>query len=168
MSVADQIRTAFVIAFASPTAYVAGLAGGLAMLALLTWSGGFLEYYPGTGWGFYASTQETVTIVVLSALFGMLLPLEVAAIAKARSAAGSAGGALGTVFGILSVSCCAPLILPAILSFIGFSGMTLMQVNITVYEWATPLTVASIGFMLLAIGLVSRTLTAACAVPQRQ
>ena len=79
--------------------------------------------------------------------------------------AGSAGGLFGTVFGILSMSCCAPLILPALLSFIGFSGMTLLQVNITVHEWVTPLTFASIGFMLVAIALVSRTITAVCALP---
>src|SRR5438105_13325958 len=137
------------------------------MLALLVWSGGFVNYFPSTGWDYYASTEETVTVVVLSLLFGLLLPLQVAAVVKARSAAGTAGGVLGTAFGVLSMSCCAPLILPALLSFIGFSGMTLLQVNVTVHEWATPLTIASIGFMLLAIGLVSRTITAACTLPTR-
>ena len=49
-----------------------------------------------------------------------------------------------------------------------FSGMALLQVNITVHEWATPLSVASIGFILLAIGLVSRTITAVCELPARR
>jgi len=160
-----QVRLAFTIAFSSRYAYVVGLLGALGMLGLLIWSGGFITYFPSSGWDFYASTQETATMVVLAVLFGMLLPLEVAAIGKARSAAGSAGGLFGTVFGILSMSCCAPLILPALLSFIGFSGMTLLQVNITVHEWVTPLTFASIGFMLAAIALVSRTITAVCALP---
>ena len=165
LGIVAQVRLAFTIAFSSPYAYVVGLLGALAMLGLLTWSGGFVTYYPSSGWDFYASTQETATMVVLAVLFGMLLPLEVAAIGKARSAAGSAGGLFGTVFGILSMSCCAPLILPALLSFIGFSGMTLLQVNITVHEWVTPLTFASIGFMLVAIALVSRTITAVCTLP---
>jgi hypothetical protein len=147
----SQVRLAFAIAFASRSAYLVGLAGAVAMIALLTWSGGFLVYYPSTGWDFYASTQETATIAILGGLFGLLLPLELAAILKARSAAGSAGGILGTIFGVLSMSCCAPLIVPALLSFVGFSGMTLLQVNIAVHEWAAPLTVASIGFMLVAI-----------------
>src|SRR4029077_531215 len=111
-------------------------------------------FYPSYGWDYYATPQESLTIVILALLFGLLLPLQVAAVLKARSAAGTAGGVLGTAFGVLSMSCCAPLILPALLSFIGFSGMTLLQVNVTVHEWATPLTIASIGFMLLAIGLV--------------
>ena len=133
-----QVRLAFTIAFYPGYAYVVGLLGALGMLGLLTWSGGFVTYYPSSGWDFYASTQETATMVVLAVLFEMLLPLEVAAIGKARSAAGSAAGLFGTVFGILSMSCCAPLILPALLSFVGFSGMTLLQVNITVHEWVTP------------------------------
>lgn len=137
------------------------------MLGLLVWSGGFIAYYPSSGWELDASVPETVTMAALAVLFGLLLPLEVAAVAKARSVAGSAGGVLGTVFGMLSMSCCAPLILPALLSFVGFSGMTLLQVNITVHEWATPLTIVSIGFMLVAIGLVSRTITAACLLPPR-
>jgi hypothetical protein len=138
------------------------------LLGLLTWSGGFVNYYPTSGWDFYASTQETVTRLILAALFGLLLPLQVAAVTKARSAAGTAGGVIGTAFGVFSMSCCAPLILPALLSFVGFSGMTLLQVNVTVHEWATPLTVASIGFMVLAIGLVSRTITAVCELQSRR
>ena len=162
-----QIRLAFAIAFYPRYAYVLSAVGALAMLGLLTWTGGFLNYYPTTGWDFYADTQETVTVLVLAVLFGLLVPLQVAAVTKARSAAATAGGLFGTVFGVLSMSCCAPLILPALLSFVGFSGMTLLQVNITVHEWATPLTMASIGFMLLAIGLVSRTITAVCELPSR-
>ena len=163
----SQIRLAFAIAFEARGAYAVAVVGAAAMVALLTWSGGFVNYFPTTGWDYYASAQETVTTLVLAMLFGMLLPLQVAAVTKARSASGAAGGALGTVFGILSMSCCAPLILPAILSFVGFSGMALLQVNVTVHDWATPLTIASIAFMLLAIGLVSRTISAACSLPPR-
>ncbi|MDQ6669216.1 MAG: hypothetical protein M3069_00355 [Chloroflexota bacterium] len=161
----STIWLALGIAFsARPAPVMAGL-GALGMLCLLAWSGGFMTYYPASGWEFDASPQETVTMVALAVLFGLLLPLEVAAVARARSVAGGAGGVFGTIFGMLSMSCCAPLILPAVLSFVGFSGMTLLQVNVAVHEWATPLTIGSIGFMLVAIGLVSRTITAACALP---
>jgi len=163
-----QIQVAFAIAFYPHYAYAVSVVGAVAMMALLTWSGGFVNYFPSTGWDFYATTQEVATIIVLAVLFGALLPLEVAAIAKARGAAGTAGGFFGTVFGILSMSCCAPLILPALLSFVGFSGMTVLQVNIAVHEWATAIMIISIAFMLLAIGLVSRTITQACALPQRR
>jgi hypothetical protein len=164
-AVATQIRTALLIAFYPRYALPVALLGGVAMLVLLVWSGGFLVFYASYGWDFYATPQETATILILALLFGLLLPLQVAAVAKARSAAATTGGVLGTVFGVLSMSCCAPLILPAFLSFVGFSGMTLLQVNVAVHDWATPLTIASICFMLLAIVLVSRTISAACALP---
>jgi len=168
LGLVGQVRLAFAIAFQARSAFAVAVLGAVAMAALLTWSGGFVIYYPTTGWDYYASTQEAVTTLVLAVLFGMLLPLQVAAISKARSAAGTAGGLLGTAFGILSMSCCAPLIVPAVLSFVGFSSMALLQVNITVHDWATPLSIASIAFMLVAIGLVSRTITAACAFPPRR
>jgi hypothetical protein len=48
------------------------------------------------------------------------------------------------------------------------SWLARRQVNVTLHDWADPLTIASIAFMLLAIGLVSRTITATCALPSRQ
>jgi len=167
LGLVSTIRLAFGIAFAPRFAFAVAGVGAFGMLGLLAWSSGLMVYYPLSGWEFDASAQETVTMVALAVLFGLLLPLEVAAVAKARSVAGGTGGVLGSVFGMLSMSCCAPLILPALLSFVGFSGMTLLQVNVTVHEWATPLTIVSIGFMLVAIGLVSRTITAACMLPPR-
>ena len=104
-----QIRLALAIAFHPRYAYVLSAVGALAMLGLLTWTGGFLNYYPTSGWDFYADTQETVTILVLAVLFGLLVPLQVAAVTKARSAVATAGGLFGTIFGVLSMSCCAPL-----------------------------------------------------------
>src|SRR5712691_13144209 len=161
-----QIRLAFIIAFDRPRAYLIASAGGLTMFALLVWSGGFLQYYPRTGWEFDASLSERFSLVVVAVLFGALLPLEVTALSKARAAAGvgSAGGVLGPVFGIVSMSCCAPLLAPALLSFVGFSGTTLLNVNATLHELSTPLTLASLGLLVLSVGLVSHTISAARSV----
>jgi hypothetical protein len=60
------------------------------------------------------------------------------------------------------------LLLPAILSFVGFSGTALLGFNVAVREWSTPLTAASIGLMLVSIGLVSRTISAECKLPPRR
>ena len=120
--IADQIRTALFIAFSPRYAYPVGVLGGsgnAGAVGLERWLRGVL--FPAYRWDFYATPQESVTIIILALLFGLLLPLQVAAVAKARSAAGTiTGGVLGTVFGVLSMSCCAPLILPALLSFVGF------------------------------------------------
>ena len=60
--------------------------------------------------------------------------------------------------------CCAPLLAPALLSFVGFSGSTLLNVNTTLHELSTPLTLASLALLLLSIGLVSHTVAAACRI----
>ena len=169
MGLLTQIRLAFIIAFDRPRAYLIASAGGLTMFALLVWSGGFLQYYPRTGWEFDASLTDRLSITILAILFGLLLPLEVTALGRARVRAGAAGagGFFGPVFGIVSMSCCAPLLAPALLSFVGFSGTTLLNVNATLHELSMPLTLASVGLMLLSIGLISRTITAVCELPAR-
>ena len=136
------------------------------MLLLLLWSGELLQHYP-YGWEFHAAPEQLLSIAVLSALFGLLLPLEGAALAKARDAAGAVGGTAGTVFAVLSVSCCAPFLIPALLSFIGFSGTALLSFNGTVRQIATPLTLLSILLLVLSIGFVARTVTAACRLDKR-
>ena len=83
---------------------------------------------------------------------------------KARSLVGVAGGLAGTVTGILSVSCCAPLLIPSLLSFIGFSGTALVMFNITVRDYLGPLAILSIVLMAVSSVLVARTVTAVCKV----
>jgi hypothetical protein len=164
MSPVEQIKLAFVIAFDRPRAYVIAAVGSATMIALLVWSGGFLQYYPRTGWEFDASLSDRISVLIVAGLFGTLLPLEVAALGRARAAAGAAGagGIIGPIFGIVSMSCCAPLLAPALLSFVGFSGTTLLNVNATLHELSTLLTFASVALLLLSILLVSHTITAAC------
>src|ERR671935_1630246 len=112
MSLVEQIKLAFVIAFDRPRAYVIAAVGSATMIALLVWSGGFLQYYPRTGWEFDASLSDRISVLIVAGLFGTLLPLEVAALGRARAAAAAAGagGIIGPIFGIVSMSCCAPLL----------------------------------------------------------
>jgi hypothetical protein len=58
-------------------------------------------------------------------------------------------------------------LLPALLSFVGFSGTALLGFNLVLREVAGPLTAGSIALMLVSIGLVSRTITAECKLPSR-
>jgi len=159
-----DVPMALAIAFARPWAYLLALVAAVVMALFLVWSSGLLAHYP-TGWEVLASRQELATMVSLSLLFGLLVPLQVAAVTKARSAIGSVGGLAGTVTGILSLSCCAPLLIPALLSFAGFSGTQLVMVNATVRDYLAPLALLSIALMAGSIGLVSRTITAVCSVP---
>jgi hypothetical protein len=159
-----KFRLALAIAFERPWAYLVALVSTTGMAALLLWSSGLLVHYR-TGWELLASPPELATMALLSALFGLLVPLQIAALSRARSAVSTAGGVAGTVTGILSLSCCAPLLIPTLLSFVGFSGTSLIRFNTTVSNLTVPLTFASIGLMLGSIALVSHTITAACKIP---
>jgi hypothetical protein len=156
-----DIRLALAIGFSRPRAYLLALAAALGMALLLVWGSGLLAHYP-TGWVVVADPEELATIALLSVLFGVLMPLEVAALTKARSFVGVAGGLAGTVTGILSVSCCAPLLIPTLLSFVGFTGTALVTFNITVRDYLGQLAVLSLVLMAASIVLVSRTVTAVC------
>ena len=128
-SLVAEVQLALAIAFDRPRSYVLAAGAAVAMMGLLVWSGDFMQYFPETGWELDAGLSDRMTILSVGVLFGLLVPLEVAAISKARHAARAAGasGLLGPVFGILSMSCCAPLLAPALLSFVGFSGSTLLN-----------------------------------------
>jgi hypothetical protein len=159
-----DISLALAIGFRRPWAYVLALGAALAMALLLVWGSGLLAHYS-TGWVVIADPEEMATLAILSVLFGMLVPLEVAAVTKARSLVGVAGGLAGTLTGILSVSCCAPLLIPTLLSFVGFSGTALVTFNLVVRDYLGPLAVLSIVLMGLSIVLVARTITAVCKLP---
>ena len=136
------------------------------MWLLLAWSGGLLQDY-GSGWEFHAEPPRVAALLLLAALFGLLLPMEAAALGRARAASGAVGATAGTVFGLLSISCCAPLVVPALLSFAGFSGTAILGFNTAISRLETPLTLVALGLMLLSLALVTRTLTAACKLPPR-
>jgi hypothetical protein len=153
---------ALAIAFERPWAYLAAVIAAVGMALLLVWSSGLLAYYPTTGWEVFAPPQELATIGALSLLFGLLVPLQVAALSKARSSAGTVGSFAGTIAGILSLSCCAPLLLPTLLSVLGLSGTALVSFNVRMRDFATPLALVSIALMAASIGLVCHTISTAC------
>ena len=81
----------------------------------------------------------------MALLFGIALPLLVHAARLAAAGAAEAGGtALGAIAGTMSMTCCAPVILPAILSFLGFSGTAILRLNETLNRFWLPLAVAGI------------------------
>src|SRR5437667_9818325 len=122
MHAVNTLRLAFAIAFERRGAFVIALSSGLAMLALLAWNSGGLKYYPRTGWEFYAAPVEIASMVGLAALFGTLVPLEVAAIVKARAALGAASGLAWVVAAAAGASCCGSLRLATLLTLFGISG----------------------------------------------
>jgi hypothetical protein len=102
----------------------------------------------------------------MALLFGLLVPLLVYATRLAAATASQTGGtALGAVFGTVSMTCCAPVILPALLSLLGFSGTTILRLNQITNRFWLPLAVA--GIILLSYSLISvvQALDLSCSVP---
>jgi hypothetical protein len=98
--------------------------------------------------------QFITAALILALLFGLVVPLLVYAARLAAVSASQTGGtALGAIFGTVSMTCCAPVILPAILSLLGFSGVTILRLNETVNRFWIPL--ATAGIILLIYSLVS-------------
>jgi hypothetical protein len=106
------------------------------------------------GVSFLPQTEFVAAALIMGLLFGLLVPLLVYSVRLAVASAAQRGGtALGIIFGTMSMTCCAPVILPAILSLLGFSGTTILGLNQTLNRFWLPLAVASI--ILLTYSLVS-------------
>ncbi len=104
---------------------------------------------------------RVVTLLLLIALSGLVLPMQWFAIQKAKSGLKeSAPGVGGILTGIATMSCCAPLLLPAVLSFIGFSGTQLLFFNAEVRQYILPLSLLSVGLLSASLFMVSRSVAA--------
>jgi len=104
-----------------------------------------------------------VTFLALVILAMMVFPMQLFAIQKAKSGLKtSASGFGGLLTGIATMSCCTPLLLPAILSFIGFSGTQLLFFNSTIRQYVLPLSLASVGLLFISLLMVSKSIVAAC------
>jgi hypothetical protein len=107
-----------------------------------------------------------VAIVFLASLLAISLPLQVYALRRAVAGASEAGSSmLGLLVGTASMSCCAPVLLPALLSLIGFSGTTILSVNVTIHRYFVPL--AALSAVLLGYSILSTasSLGRTCAAP---
>jgi hypothetical protein len=104
-------------------------------------------------------------ILILAALIAISLPLQIYAGRLAVIGAEQAGsGLLGVLAGTASMSCCAPVLLPAILSLIGFSGATILSVNLTIHRYFLPLALLGIVFLGYSILSTASSLGRSCVV----
>ncbi len=103
------------------------------------------------------------TLFALIILSGLVVPMQLFAIQKAKSGLKtSASGFGGLLTGIATMSCCTPLLLPAILSFLGFSGTQLLFFNSTIRQYVLPLSLVSVGLLFISLLMVSKSIVAAC------
>ncbi len=146
-------------------AYVAlGALSFIALTLLYLWSSQVLIVNAG-GISLLVEPSFVVAAIVMSSIFGVLIPLQAYAVRRAKILTAQTGGtALGALLGMTSMSCCAPVLLPSFLSLLGFSGVTILSVNLQVHRFWLPL--ATVSTVLLAFSLLStvRSLEETCRV----
>lgn len=144
-----------------------GLVSALGCAVLLCWAGQIVTRAPLGGLYWDLQTERLVAIAAISLAFGVAVPLQLAAIRQARAAIrlrAGAGLALASLSGVAAVSCCSPLVLPAILGFLGATGTTILDANLAAHRWFLPLSAASVALLVLSSALALRDLGRSCAI----
>lgn len=161
-----QARRAFYEVYRRPAYTVAAVFSMLVAAALLAWGAQVIAVFPEGGLYLNTGPVTVFGLIAAAALLGLTVPLHVFGWRRAsRAAAASQGvGVLGAIFGIGSLSCCAPLLLPGLLSLIGFSGSTLLALNLRLHQLRVPLTVLAIAFLLVSLWMALRNVAAVCRI----
>lgn len=141
------------LVYRRPAYVLLGLAAFAVSLLFYLWSSQVLTLSPGSV-SILPEVPFMVAAAILALLLGLTLPLQVYAIRAAASATAATGGTLlGLLAGTASMSCCAPVVLPALLSLLGLSGTSILGLNGLLHRYSLPL--ATLGIVLLGYSLLS-------------
>jgi hypothetical protein len=153
------------LVYGKPMSWAIAVFAFIGMTILLLWSSQVVSFRGGVQ--VFAQTNFIVAALLIAALFAILLPMQVLAVRLAAVTARQTGGTmLGVFAGTASMSCCAPVIFPSILSVLGFSGTTILSFNLTVERYWLPLATGSIILLLYALLSVARSLELECSLPE--
>ena len=113
----------------------------------------------------FVQLQFLAAGLIMALLFGLLVPLlAYAARLAAASRVQTGGTAIGAILGTASMTCCAPVLLPALLSLLGFSATTILGFNETLNRFWLPLSTAAIILLLYSLVSVIQALDLVCTV----
>ncbi len=139
----------------------------LASAALLAWSSQVVTVFPQGGVFIDADAWTVVGLGGAALLLGVTLPLHWFAWRRSAGTAAAQGmGVLGTLFSVGSLSCCAPLLLPGLLGLLGFSGTSLLALNLHLHQFRLPLTVLALAFLALSFSMGVANVTRSCDLPR--
>jgi hypothetical protein len=135
------------------------------MTLLLLWTGNVVSFSQ-SQWHLVPNVSYIASSLLIGALFGCAVPMQVVATRLAAATAASTGGTvLGAVAGTASLTCCAPVVLPSVLSLVGFSGTEILSVNSVLHRFWLPLTTLSVVLLSLSLYSVAQSLQVRCVVP---
>ncbi len=158
-------KDSFVEVYRERTYQLAAIGGAVGMALLLAWSSQIVTVFPQGGVFLDIDALTLVSIALAAGLMGITLPLHWYAWRRTRVVAPASGlGLVGTLFSVGSLSCCAPLLLPGVLSLLGFSGSALLAINVRVHQLRLPLTALAIAFLLVSLWIGLRNVTRSCRI----
>ena len=141
----------------------AALLVAVASLAFLAWSSQVITYFPQGGFFVDVDAVTGTGLLMTSLLIAITYPLHWYAWRRAQRSAASQGiGFLGALLGVGSMSCCAPLLLPGLLGVAGFSGSSLLSLNIRLHQLRLPLVALAVFFLAISLWAGTRNVTRAC------
>lgn len=166
----DRYRLAFTTVFHDPFNLVLGVVVAIGSAGLFGWAGQIVTRSRIGGPYWDLQPTRLVTLALLSVGFGLVVPMQVEAIrqlrARTRARVGkSVGMAASMLGGFAAVSCCSPLLLPALAGLVGASGTTTLYLNLRVHRWFLPISVLSLALLAASGLMVLRDLARACAAP---
>jgi hypothetical protein len=148
--------------YRDPWLVVTGGAIALLTALLLTWSGQVVTFFREGGLFVDADAFTVAGILLIAVLLGFTAPLHWYMWRRARASAGQGLSAVGAVLGIGSMSCCAPLLLPGLLSLVGVSGTSLLALNLRLHQLRLPLLALSVGLLLVSLAAGLRGVSRSC------
>jgi hypothetical protein len=187
---AQQVPWALQIVYRERLYQVAAVLLGLLAAAGVSWAMQVVSYFPGSGLFWDVTPLRLFQVLTLAGSLGLLVPMQVYVLRKGkRSDTSTPGGlkmheereasssrfrsfvpgtsfGLGAVLGIACLTCCAPLLLPALLTLLGASGSLILTLNTRLVQWSGPLFLGSLLFCGITLLLLAQNVTAACVLPQ--
>lgn len=169
----------------------AALLLGVLSTLVFSWATQLVTYFPGNGLFWDVTPLRLVQVLVVAFSLGLLVPMQVYVLGKGRrtreqtrpveqrSGQGglgalrqaivtSLGGGVGLALGVACLTCCAPLILPAVLVFFGMSGGFILALNVHLVRWSNLLFLGSLLLCGVTLLLLSHNVAAPCAFPHAQ
>ncbi len=186
---AQQVPWALQIVYGERPYQVAAVLLGLLAAAGVSWAMQVVSYFPRNGLFWDVTPLRLIQVLTLAGSLGLMVPMQVYVLRKGkrsdtstpgdfkmheereasswlRSFVPGLSGGLGAVSGIVCLTCCAPLLLPALLALLGASGSLILTLNTRLVQWSGPLFLGSLLFCGITLLLLAHNVTAACVLPQ--
>ena len=187
---AQQVPWALQIVYRERPYQVAAVLLGLLAAAGVSWAMQVVSYFPRNGLFWDVTPLRLIEVLTLAGSLGLFIPMQVYVLRKGKRSAtitsdnlktqegreassswlrsfvpGFSGG-LGAVLGIVCLTCCAPLLLPALLALLGASGSLILTLNTRLVQWSGLLFLGSLLYCGITLLLLAHNVTAACVLPQ--